>query len=247
MYHVVGYTANTFGVNNFDMAPIPDDIIAISNGHYLPHMPLQFYGGWLSGTLMSAIRLVTPRSRQIVPPPLYPIQGTTLPPDRPHIFDRRNNSFTLNAVEEVSMQVNLGGAANALSYAIMFWGQSLDPVPTGDIYALHGTATTAAVANTWSTVVVTWDQTIPAGTYTIIGSQHVSTNAIAHRWIFKNQILRPGFISQTALTNISDPSVYYGGWGSFGSFNTYTYPSVQVLCNGADAAHDITMFMIKTG
>jgi hypothetical protein len=247
VYHVVGYTANTFGVNNFDMAPIPDDIIAISNGHYLPHIPLQLYGGWLSGTLLSAIRLVTPRSRQIVPPPLYPIQQATLPPDRPHIFDRRNNSFLLNAVEEVSMQCNLGGAANALTYAIMFWGQSLDPVPTGDIYALHGTSVTAATANAWSTVTVTWDQTIPAGTYTIIGSQHVSTNAIAHRWIFKNQILRPGFISMTSLGNIADPSMYYGGWGSFGSFNTYTYPSVQVLCNGADASHDITMFMIKTG
>lgn len=244
-FHVVAYTANTFGQTNFDMNPVTDAILAISNGHYLPHIPLYSYGGWFSGTLLTAIRLVTPRSRQVVPPAMYPINILTLPPDRPHIFDRRSNPFTLNAVEEVSVQCNLGGAANALTTAVFFWGTSIDPVPGGDIYSLHGTATTSAVALGWTQINVAWDQTIPAGTYAMIGSQHQSTNAIAHRWVFKNQILRPGFLSQTALGNMTDPSIYYGGWGQFGQFNTYTYPNVEVFCNGTDAAHDVVMNIIK--
>src|ERR1700677_1257845 len=121
-YHVVAYTANTNTQTNFYSTPVPDAIIAIQNGHYLPHIQLFSYGGWFGGVNLTAVRLVTPRSRQVVPPPLYPIQGAVVMPDRPHVFDRRMNPFTLNAVEEVSIQMNIGGTANAQNVAVFFWG-----------------------------------------------------------------------------------------------------------------------------
>lgn len=247
MYHVVAYTANTFGVTNFDSTPVSDSWIGIQNGHYFPQESLKLYGGWFGGANLTAVTLVTPRSRMVVPPRLYPIQGSLLPPDRPHMWDRRSNPFTLNAVEEISLQMNLGGAANAITTGILFMGESIDPVPPGDVYSLHGVATTAAVANTWTQVTVTWDQTIPAGTYTVIGTQHQSTNAIAHRLFFRTRPLKPGMLSVTALTNITDPSYYFGGWGALGQFNTTAYPFIEVYCNGTDNAHDIVMNMIKTG
>lgn len=249
MYHVVAYLANTNTQVNFDSSPLTDSYLAIQNGHYLPQQPFYLYGGFFLGANLTKVILVTPRSRAIVPPALYPINGSLLPPDRAHCFDRRTNPFTLNAVEEVSLQMTVGGTVNAYNAALMFWGNSLDPVPPGDIYALHGTSSTAATANAWSQVSVTWDQTLPAGTYAIIGSQHQSTNAWAHRFIFRDptQQLRPGFLSQVSLANITEPSYYYGGWGKLGTFNTYTYPNVEVLCNGADASHDVVMNMIKVG
>lgn len=246
-YHVVAYQANTFGVTNFDSTPLTDAWMSIQNGHYFPSVQLFQYGGWMGGVNLTKVTLVTPRSRMVVPPVLYPIQGALLPPDRPHIYDRRNNPFTLNPVEEVSIQMNIGGAANAFNTAVFFWGTSLDPVPQGDIYSLHGTSTTAAVANSWTQILITYDQTIPAGQYAVIGSQVQSTNAIAHRFFFKDQILRPGFLSLSALTNISDPSYYYGGWGLLGTFNTTAYPTVEVLANAADAAHDVVLNMVRVG
>lgn len=247
MYHVLALQANTFGQTNYDSVPLSDSWIGIQNGHFFPQKQLMLFGGWFGGVNLTAITLVTPRSRMVVPPRLYPIQASLLPPDRPHIWDRRNNPFTLNATEEISMQMNIGGAANAYNTAILFVGESLDPVPSGDIYSLHGTSTTAAVANQWTTVPVQWDQTIPSGTYTVVGSQHQSTNAIAHRFNFRNPPNRPGFLSITGLGNITDPSYYGGGWGALGQFNTTAYPFVDVLCNAADAAHDFVMNMVKVG
>lgn len=245
MYHVVIYQANTFGVTNFDSAPVTDTWLAIQNGHYLPQESLKLFGGWFGGINLTAVSLVTPRSRAVVPPRLYPIQQTLLPPDRPHIYDRRSNPFTLNAIEEVSVTFNIGGAANAFTTAVLFVGEMLDPVPPGDVFSLHGTATTAAVANAWTQVNVVWDQTIPSGKYTVVGSQVQSATAIAHRWYFRNRPLKPGFISLTSLGNISDPSYYFGGWGSLGSFDTTVYPFLEVFCNGADAAHDVVINMVK--
>ena len=247
MYHVLAYSSNTFGVTNFDTTPLQDAVFTIQNNHYLPWMPMQIYAGWFSGTLLSAAILVTPTTRQIVPPRLYPINQATLPPDRPHMFDRRMNPFPLNPMEEVSLQVNLGGAANALQWGVMMVGLSLDPIPMGNIYTLHGTSTTAAVSGAWSQIQITYDQTIPGGKYAVISTQHQSTNAIAHRLIFKDQIWRPGMLSLTSLGNIGWPEYNQGGLGQLGTFTTITYPNWEVLCNGADAAHDVLFNMIRIG
>lgn len=245
MYHTLIYQTQQYGANNVDMTPVTDSWVPIQNGHYLPPEMLRLFGGWFSGTLLSAITLVTPKSRAVVPPRLYPINQLALPPDRPHIWDRRTNPFTLNAVEEISMQANLGGVAAAQTTAVMFVGNQLEPVPPGDVYSLHGTATTAAVVGAWTQLTVTWDQTIPSGTYTIVGSQHQSTNAIAHRWFFRTSPMRPGFLSINSLGNMTDPSYYFGGWGSLGSFQTTAYPFIEVFCTAADASHDVVMNMVK--
>jgi hypothetical protein len=183
----------------------------------------------------------------VVPPILIPLDGVTNPGDRPHIFDRRRNPFTLNAVEEVSLILNVGGTAAAQTTALMFWGTSIDPVPQGDLYTLHGVATNAVAVGSWSMVNVVWDQTLPAGNYVVVSTHHMSAGAIAHRLFFKDQLLRPGFLSQTSLTQIGDPSYYFGGWGALGQFNTTAYPTWEALCTSADAAHDLSMTMVRVG
>lgn len=247
MYHTIAYTANTFGQTNFDSTPVPDTWVPIQNGHYLPPVSLKLFGGWLGGVNLTGVTLVTPKTRAVVPPRLLPLQNTLLPPDRPHVFDRRHNPFVLNAYEEVSVQMNVGGAANAVNTALFFVGDSLDNVPAGDVYTLHGVSTTPAVALNWTQLAVTWDQTIPAGRYMIIGSQVQSTNAIAHRWYFRYSNMKPGFLSVQAVTNITDPTYYQGGWGALGYFDAPVFPFLEVLCTAADASHDVTMNMVKIG
>jgi hypothetical protein len=245
-WHVSAYSANTFGVTSFDSAALTDGIMTISNGHFLPNTPMQLYGGWFGGANLTRVVLQTPKTRQVVPPVLLPIQASLLPPDRPHFFDRRRQPLTLNAVEEVQILMNIGGAANAFNYGILFWGPSMEAAPSGDIYTLHGVSTTPVTANAWSQVQVTWDQNLPAGTYAVVGSQVQSTNAIAHRFTFKDQVWRPGFLSVTSVTNITEGSYYSGGWGLLGKFNTYTMPIIEVLANAADAAHDICLNIVRT-
>ena len=246
-FHVIAYTANTFGVTNFSAAPVSDNWIGIQNSHFFPQRDLKLFGGWFGNVNLTKVTLVTPQSRRVVPPVLYPIQQAANPPDRPHIWDRRTNPFTLRAIEEIDLQINMGGAANAIFTGILFVGDVLTPVPAGDIFSLHFTSTTAAVANTWTTITMTPDQTIPSGSYAVVGSQHQSATAVAHRINFRDPVMRPGFLSLTSLGNITDPSYYQGGWGTLGTFNTTAYPFMDVYCTAADAAHDIVLNMIKVG
>jgi len=246
MYHVVGYYTTQSAVTNVDATPMTDPILAIQNGHYLPHVQLFFYGGWFGGTALSRVVMDTPRSRQVVSPTLWPINPLAHPAQRPNIIDRRQNPFILSAVEEVRMLMTVGGTGTIQSTGVMFWGPSIDPIPMGDIYSIHGTSTTPANINTWTQITVNWDQNLPAGDYVVVGSQHQSPNAIAHRFVFRDQVWRPGFLSVQSLTQETERGYYYGAWGRLGRFNTYTFPSVEVWCDTADAAHDITMNIIRT-
>ena len=54
-------------------------------------------------------------------------------------------------------------------------------------------------------------------------------------------------LSAAAASNRTAWDYYRGGMGKLGDFTTVTYPSIEVLCSGTDASHDITLFMIKTG
>lgn len=247
MYHVLIYNNSAFNVSNSDATPISDNWIGIQNGHYFPQQDLQLFGAWIGGAALTRVTLVTPQSRRVVPPVMYPIDQAVLPPDRPHIWDRRTNPFTLRAVEEISLQMNIGGTVGGANTAVLFAGDGLVQAPRGDIFSLHGVSTTPAVIGQWTVINVLWDQTIPSGTYTVIGSQVQSPNAIAHRWNFRSPVMRPGFLSITSLGKITDPSYYWGGWGALGTFTTTAYPFIEVYCNAADAAHDVVMNFVKTG
>jgi hypothetical protein len=245
MIHVLINQANTFGVTLFDTPPITDEWIGISNGHWFPQTDLKIFGGWFGGANLTKITFTSPKLRAIVPPVIYPIQGSLLPPDRPHVWDSRTNPVPMGRIEEFQVLMNIGGGANAINTAVLIVGDQLELIPPGPMWTLHGTSTTAAVANQWTTVTVTWDVSIPAGKYLVYGTQHQSTNAIAHRWNFRQMPQRPGFLSITSLTNISDPGWNVGAWGAVGTFDTQAYPFAEVFCNAADAAHDFVMRMVK--
>ena len=245
-YHCLAYSSTIAGGTNVDTTPLPDPVLPISNAHYFPNVDMNFYGGAFFGSALTRVTLTTPKSRTIVPPVLVPLNGSMNTGDRVHIVDRRNNPFRLNMVEEVSLLINNSGATSASNVLVMFWGTSLDQVPAGDIYSIHGLSTTPAVPGQWTQLNMGWDQTLPQGTYTVIGSQHLGATAIAHRFFFRPQLFRPGFVSVQSGSNITEPSYYFGGWGVLGSFNTYTWPVVEVLCGSNDVAHDVVMNMIKT-
>lgn len=246
MFHVLGYQGSSHDVVGLDATPIPDDIVTIQNGHFLPSTDLNLFGFYAGGSILNYVQLVTPTTRQISVPRLVPINNSVTPPNNPNMVDLRGNPLRLRAVEEISMLNTLGTNASNIPFInILFVGKSLDPIPQGDILTLHGTSTTTAVVNGWTSLAITYDNTLPAGTYAIIGAQVQSANAIAHRFIFKDMFYRPGFMSVTSFYNRPVWDYYRGAMGLLGTFTTTTYPTLQVLCAVADAAHDVTFSIIR--
>ena len=246
MFHAFAYTATGNTISNLEMTPIQDDILSIQNGHFLPANDMNLFGFYCGSTLASFVTLNTPTLRQVSVPRMIPVSNQASPFTDPNIVDLRSNPLTLKAVEEIQLLITLAtNASPALAVALMLAGDRLDPVPRGDIVTLHGVSTTTVNATGWTSLNIIFDTILPAGRYALIGAQVVSATAIAHRFILKDQVPRPGFLSINALSNRTAWDYPRGGMGKIGEFTTITYPIMQVLCSAADNSHDVLWHIVR--
>lgn len=245
-FHMAAVTASA-GVGPVDLTPVPDGIITIQNGHILPQKQMNCIFAAAMSALLLRVQIVTPTLRQVTGPFLTPIIGAAVPGSTINIVDYRQRPLLLKPLEEIQVLATNSGAGPSQTTAVLALAPgSIPPAPNGTPFTLRGASTTAAVANVWSQIVPTWQDTLPVGTYSVIGLRHISTNGQAARLTFEDQYWRPGCISQAAAVNQFHDMFMKGLIGEFGRFNAYRIPTVEVLCNAADAAHEFYMDLVKT-
>src|SRR5258708_14116121 len=105
-----------------------------------------------------------------------------------------------------------------------------------DVHSVRITSTTAAVANAWSLLPLTFDQSLPAGQWQLLGAFFRSTNIQAYRFPFPGGGGRPGYIGAASVGDFVHPFHERGRMGVLGTFRHNLPPQVEVLCNGADSS-----------
>lgn len=245
MFHLFAFSEVIANTANIDIDAVQEGIMTVMNTHLLLPTDMQLVAASAFSATLSRARIVAPSLRQVGIPYIRPIFQAVIPPQDPNLQDLTKFPLRLRANEEIAIQATSGVAMTERFTALLWLMDRYEPIPPGDVYTLYGTSTTAAVANTWTQLAITWNDQLPNGTYVVIGSEIQSTNAQAHRWIFNNQYLRPGFMSVSGLGNRSAPLSYDGRLGILGRFTTVTLPRAEVLVNGTDAAHDVYLQAIK--
>lgn len=248
MHHTVAYRASIADVTATDVTPVPDGLMLIQNGHFVP----QYNYGLLYASYQAVGptrgRLITPAARQVTTPWIRPVQPSIVAGDEGNFADYRSNPFTLRALEEVQFEAfqTSGGAAVVVS--VQGWTKSgMGNVPQGDIFTMRGTGTTALGAGAWTLSTITWQDTLPAGKYAAIGLEYFGATAIAARLIFEEQWERPGVIGGGSNANNVSPIFRKGQMGLFGRFDANRMPSVECLANAADAAQEVYLDLVKIG
>lgn len=235
----VGTTANT------DLDAISDDIVNVQNSHFFPAMPLDLIAAFVCGATINRGRIVTPKFRQYTLPIISPANLGAAPiADPPHV-NYYANPLRLNPLEEIAVEITSDIAMGTeQSYALLFVADRRTPPPLGDVYTLRGTSTTAAVANTWTTAAVTWADSLPNGTYAIVGMELIGTAGIAGRLILSGQVMRPGCIAQVLATNKGASLFRMGAAGEWGRFRNTDMPRLQVLCSTTTAAWTVNLDVV---
>lgn len=246
MFHLVAWTESHDNVANQDLSPVTDGIMTIQNSHFLLQFDYDILWAAVMNTTIQRCRINTPSLRQITLPFITPVIAAAIPGNSRNVADYRFNPFRVRALEELVMeatQSNAGGARTTVVAALMRGARQ--QIPGSDIYTMRGTSSTAATANAWSNVAMTWADTLPAGTYLAVGLRHQSTNGQAARLIFEDQVVRPGTLSMNALTDQVHEIFVKGGCGPYGQFNANRMPNVEVLCNGADNSHEVYLDFMR--
>lgn len=239
MYHTFAFRSTTItNAGNVDVPALQDDIVFIQNGHFIFQSPLRITKAAAMSLTLARARITSPTIRQIAPNYIRPVMLATLPFTDPNVDRLMVAPLLLPALEEIAVESTITAAGPETHHVILWASDHTDPIPPGPVYRLRWTSTTAAVAGVWTTILPTFEQQLIAREYTVIGSEHFSTNGIAHRLIMDNQYMRPGALSAQLGTARVDFDCYNYTLGAMGRFKTTNQPRIQVLCNAADATHE---------
>lgn len=247
MYHLCAYTETIDNTTDNDINAVVDDILTIQNNHYVLSQPMNLLAAAVMSATLSRAKIASPSMRQIASPFVRPINVAATPGNNPNVWLLDRNPFLIQAFEEIQVQAT-SAVAMTESFAAFLWlGDQVTPSPAGNVIPLRWTSSTAAVIGSWTTLTITFADTLPSGVYTMVGSECQSTTGRAHRWIVPNQLWRPGMLSYTALSQRTPYAMSLGQFGQMGRFRSNDLPRPQVLCTAADAAHEGYLSVIRTG
>lgn len=248
MHHTVAWFENIAQNVLNDLTPVPDGIVAIQNAHFIFEEDHRLLYAYVGATNIDQARFVTPKFRQISNPFIRPLNLSPIPLDIARVADYRGLNLTFRQREELAIEAmqTSAGAQDVFATAGFQWGPMI-PRPNGECVKFRGTSVTAAVVEAWTQIAITFADPLPWGTYSIVGLEHRSANAVAARLILENTFPRPGSVSSVLTTNRQDPMFNDGELGEYGRFHSTRMPIVEVFCDVANAVHEVYLDLVKIG
>lgn len=248
MWHTCAYVKSNLGTTaNTDIPALTDSVLAITNNHFRLVDPATLVAGAYLGATAIRGRLDSPTLRIAGNPYILPVNVGVTPVDRGKWMDLRKAGFQLPTREEIAFQATANPGTTELATALFWLQYSVEPVSPGRVLWVRATSTTAAVSQTWTNLSLVFDSALPSGYWAVVGSEHQSSNAIAHRLIFPGKVYRPGYLSRTSEGNLSPLINYDGSLGEMGRFVNDNPFQLEALVNGTDNSHVFYFGLVQVG
>ncbi len=252
--HVVAYFESVVPAVAYNaVAIVPDGVFsrASGDGLYVPagtQLVAAFGSVPIVGTAANPrMRLNAPSLLRTALPfvrPLASAPGDT-DPNVMMLLDRPIG-FPNNEVLSVEVAWQVADVMPVGVWGVLFFNNGFEPLPPGDAFWIRATATTAASAGEWSTLTnLAFDVTLPEGNWAITGFEHVCADPVAARVVCPGQSFRPGTLSVSNTQERTHAAFYDGQLGVFARFASFAPPSVEVLCSGASAYHEVYFRVVK--
>ena len=200
------------------------------------------------GTDLARARLNWPTLRRLFLPQLRPFDTVSVPPDDPAIIWYNGMGPTVQGSEELAFEAFHSNVGAQDIFALFTVATEVMPATPGPIYTARATASITSVDSVWTNGSITFDETLPAGMYEVVGLEAVEGTTIAVRLVFPTQLDRPGVVCTQSVADRPSDKFRMGRLGSFGRFVNTALPTLDILCNDA-AAHTPELFidLVKVG
>lgn len=246
MFHTVAFQATQSATLETDNTPIPDGLMTVQNGHFLPQVDMKLLWAAAFGATITRARIVTPSLRQITTPFIRPLQPSIAGADLTRLADYSQNPFTIKGLEELQVSSFASSAVQATAVLGLARTQVM-PAPQGNIFVMRGTGATTLAVSVWNQVAVTWNDSLPAGQYVCVGLEAWGATLQAARLTFENQWERPGCVGCATAVQSGNSIFRYGKLGVWGNFASVRMPTLEVLANAADTAQEFYLHLIRVG
>lgn len=254
MHYLIGFYGNIANAAAYANLPaVPDQSMTISaNSKFLFPWNGQVLKTMVQSADLTAAQWNIPSRRNIALPEIYP----TIPvsavgiPTLPAIcdYEQIGPRFLMN--EEVGINVSRGAVAAVNGVACAWVTDKPTPAPAGEVITLLAAVTSTLIAGAWTNAPLVFNQTLPAGEYSVVGLGAVCNDAAAVRLVFPGGTqYRPGALVDDAYGNLQWYDYFrMGRNGLYGKFKNTAQPTLDILglVAGAETGA-VYLDIIKTG
>lgn len=236
-FHLFGYTSSLDSAILVPTLPLQDQMLQVNgNDVIIPNDLTQIMGVYAVGPNATRVSLQSPSLRRMFNQEIEPLDVAAIATDQLLLNWYGDSPLQLDGGEPFEAWMAENNAAASRVTTLIWLCDTVPQRAMGDIHSIRVTATTAAVANVWTNMQLTFNDVLPSGTYALVGAAMQSATIQAFRFVFKALPWRPGAIGQPTVGARLNPIFRNGALGSWGEFENLTPPSMDVLCNAADAA-----------
>lgn len=227
------------------LTAVPDDHIKTEgDGIIIPEYN-KLLGVLGIGLNIRNVQLATPSLRAMALYDVAPVENEALPSLNPYPLITGESFLELREDETLNAYAGESAGANTQESVIVFLSDDNISSVTGRMYTIKATATAPATAYAWASASLTLSQSLPNGTYALVGARCEQAHTIAYRFIFIGGIWRPGHISVVNINAFDHPYSRRGGLGVWGEFTHNKTPSIEFFGDGTGGTAVVYLDLVK--
>lgn len=241
MFHMAAFFASQ-GVTATPVAlnGVQDDWLTLATANtYTQDRRTKLYGGYAQGDNITQANINTPIFRPMGPYFVDPIVDGVIPTS---LFDpdlTPDNAEEIPKVDPIQfLTTNAGGAAED-QYAFMWLGDGQKDIGAFKIRTVIATSAITVGAKVWGSGTFTFTTGLPAGRYRVVGMDIIGANLLAARLVFSTGFMRPGCLARQTLVQLPSKNFRKGRMGSWGEFESYSPPTLQLFGTAAPTTQTI--------
>lgn len=226
---------------------VQDPTINTSGAYaYIPAGVNQLVGAacCISNASAAFARFTSPSLRALLDLNIRPVNSGLVPEDPVKMLNMFDTPLPLAVNEGLEFDVKTTPGASVEHYGVAWLADAALKPTTGAILSTHCTAAASLSANKWVNSNLTFDETLPAGNYQVVGLRCESPNGVAARLVFVGGAWRPGVLCVDDEDALDPWWCRFGGMGVLGQFNNTTPPTIDVL-GITDTSQDVWLDLIK--
>lgn len=150
----------------------------------------------------------------------------------------------LEVAESLNFGVYATGGAAAANYGLVWLADGAVNSTKGKIFSVRATGSAALAAGAWVNTALSFDTTLPAGSYQVVGVRAEGANLVAVRLVFVGSAFRPGVPAEPSAATNYFRMFRMGGIGVYGSFDVDQPPTVDCL-GVTDTSQEVVLDLIK--
>lgn len=247
MFHLVAYDSSIANGTVFLQvnAVAPDPFSNPQNNNYVIGDLQYIIGAGMFGLNAQRAQLRSPTLVQVFNHDVYPVRLSALAANiLPNWIDLSQDPLKLKNSEQLSVFAIQSSAGAQREYIGVLLADGPPKPLNQQTFTVRLTGTTTLVADAWTSCVMTFEQNLQVGQYTVVGARCKTATGVFFRLGTQGYPWRPGGLvgSDDAFPDV--PIFRYGGLGAWFSFRNTQTVVLDVLATAADTAETLELDVV---